>query len=122
MNTDCIIDVRVCDVNQLSYLTRKPDSIIKSAKNKKKRKLLDACFEQRYHFVPFVVSCEGLFGKEASFFMHYLAYKLATKCKRSYSTIISLLHTRFTINLVYSKNHCMRGACSVLDSLFSPVD
>ena len=30
-STDCIIDVRICDVNQPSYLTRKPVSILKSA-------------------------------------------------------------------------------------------
>ena len=27
-NTDCIIDVRICDVNQASYLTRKATSIV----------------------------------------------------------------------------------------------
>ena len=31
--TDCIIDIRVCDVNQLSYLARKLSSIMKTAKN-----------------------------------------------------------------------------------------
>ena len=37
-STDCIIDVRICDVNQPSYLTRKPVSILKSAENEKKMK------------------------------------------------------------------------------------
>jgi hypothetical protein len=44
-NTDCIIDVRVCDVNQPSYLARKPTSILKTAENDKKRKYLAACLE-----------------------------------------------------------------------------
>ena len=30
-----IIDVRICDVNQASYQTRKPVSIIESAENEK---------------------------------------------------------------------------------------
>ena len=38
-NTDCIIDVRICDVNQASYLTRKSASIVKSAENEKKEVL-----------------------------------------------------------------------------------
>ena len=44
-STDCIIDVRICDVNQPSYLTRKPVSILKSAKNEKKKNYLEPCFE-----------------------------------------------------------------------------
>ena len=63
-NTDCIIDVRIYDMNQPSCLARKPSSILKSSENDKKRKHLDACLEQRRHFTPFVVSCEGLFGKD----------------------------------------------------------
>lgn len=121
-NTDCIIDVRICDVNQPSYLVRKPSSIIKSSENDKKRKYLDACLEQRRHFTPFVVSCEGLFGKEADFFMKRLAKKLADKWKRPYSTTISLLRTRFAINLVRSKNRCIRGARSSVTSMSFPID
>ena len=39
-NTACIIDVRICDVNQLSYLTRKPVSIVKSVRHERKRSIL----------------------------------------------------------------------------------
>ena len=62
-HTDFIIDVRVCGVSQPSCLARKPSSIIKTAENDKKRKHLGTCLEQRRHFTPFVVSCEGLFGE-----------------------------------------------------------
>ena len=44
-NTDCIIDVRICDVNQASYLTRKPTSIVKCAENAKKKQYLNDCLE-----------------------------------------------------------------------------
>ena len=44
-STDCIIDVRIWDVNQPSYLTRKPVSILKSAENEKKKKYLEPCLE-----------------------------------------------------------------------------
>jgi len=121
-NTDCIIDVRVCDVNQPSYLARKPTSILKTAENDKKRKYLAACLEQRRHFTPFVVSCEGLFGKEASFFMKRLGKKLADKWRRPYSSTISLLRTRFAINLVRSKHRCIRGARTSLDFISQKLD
>ena len=66
-HTDSVIDLRVCNADQLSCLNRKPISILKTAENNKKKKHLDVCLEQRQHFTPFVVLCQGLFGKEASF-------------------------------------------------------
>ena len=38
-NTDFIIDVRICDVNKASYLTRKHTSIVKSTESDKKEVL-----------------------------------------------------------------------------------
>ena len=35
-NIDCIIDVCICDVHQVSYQTRKPASITKSVENDEK--------------------------------------------------------------------------------------
>lgn len=114
-HTDCIIDVRACDVNQPSCLIRKRKSIIKAAENDKKKKYLEACLEQRRHFTPFVVSCKGMFGKEASFFMKRLAKKLEDKWNRPCSNAINLLRTRFAANLVRSKHRCIRGARTSLD-------
>ena len=63
-----------------------PQKISRVAENEKKRKYLEACLHQsqRRHFTPFVASIysgvnEGLYGKEASFFMKYLAKYLADK-------------------------------------------
>ena len=64
--TDYIIDGRICDVNQASYLTRKPTSIVKFTENEKKKKYLEPYLKPRRHFTPFVVSSEGLLGKEAN--------------------------------------------------------
>ena len=89
-NTDCIYDVRIYDVriydvNQASYQLCKPASIIKSAENDKKKKYLGQCLTQRRHFTPFVVSCEGLLGKEADTFLKRLSKKLADKWRHPYS-------------------------------------
>ena len=46
-STDCIIDVRIFNVNQSSYLTHEPASIIKSAENSKKSQYLEPCLAQR---------------------------------------------------------------------------
>jgi len=119
---NCIIDVRVYDMNQLSYLARKPSSIIKIAENDKKRKYLDACLEYCWYFTPFIISCKGLFGKEASFFMKRLAKKLANKWNRPYSSTISLLWTRFAVNLVRSKYRYICGAQTSLDFMSYKLD
>lgn len=59
-NTYYIVDVRISDVNQASFLIRKPASIIKSGEG--------PCLEQRRHFILFIIACEGLFGKQVDVF------------------------------------------------------
>ena len=76
---DCMVDVRVCGVNQASCQSRKPEAVIKSAENDKKRKHLEPCLEQIRQFTPFIVSCEGMMGKEADTFVCRLAQCLSKK-------------------------------------------
>ena len=61
-------------------------------------------------FTPFVVSCEGLLGKEAGTFLKRLSKKLADKWRRPYSQAVSFVKTRFAISLVRAKNRCIRGS------------
>jgi len=68
------------------------------------------CLEQRRHFTPFVVSCEGLLGKEADVFLKRLSTKIADKWHRLYSQTISFVKARFAISLVRAKNRCFRGS------------
>ena len=84
--------------------------MIKSAEKEKKKKYLNDCLNQRRHFTPFVVSCEGMLGKEASTFLNRLGKSLSDKWKRPYSTTISFVRTRFAIALVRAKNKCFRGS------------
>ena len=109
-SSDCIIDVRICDVHQSSYLIRNPVNILKSTETSKKSKYLKNCLDQRRHFTPFVVSCEGLLGKEADVFFKRLSMKLAEKWHRPYSQTVSFVKTRFAISLVRAKNRCIRGS------------
>ena len=78
-STEFIIDVRICDVHQPSYLVRNPVNILKSAEISKKSKYLRNYLDQRRHFNPFVVSCEGLLGKKADVFLKRLSMKLTEK-------------------------------------------
>jgi len=109
-STDCIIDVRICDGHQPSSLTRNPVNIMKSAETSKKKTYLENCLAQRLHFTPFLVSYEGLLGKEADVFLKRLAMKVAEKWHRPYSQTVSFVKTRFAISLVRAKNRCLRGS------------
>ena len=121
-DTDCIVDVRICDVNQKSYLSKKPSTILKNAEAEKKRKYLNPCLEQRRHFTPFVVSCEGMMGREADSFIRCLSKRLSKKWFRPYSKIVNFVRTRFAISLVRAKNRCLRGSRIMTDSISKRVD
>jgi hypothetical protein len=60
-----IIDVRVTDTDVKSNLSRDPAKVLETHKKEKERKYLAPCLAQRHHFTPFVVSTDGLLGKEA---------------------------------------------------------
>jgi len=92
------------------------------AETDKKRKHLDACLNQRRHFTPFVVSCEGLHGKEASIFMKWLSERLADKWKCPCSSTSSLLRTHFAVSLVCSKNRYLRGVRVSPNKISHPCD
>jgi hypothetical protein len=52
-----------------------------------KKKYLGACLEQRRHFSPFVVSTDGLLGKEAKILLRKLSAMLEEKWERPYSEV-----------------------------------
>jgi hypothetical protein len=70
-NTDCSVEFVVTDVNQPSYRSRKPEAVLRSHKQRKKKKYLEDCLAQRRDFTPFAVSCEGMLGREADCFKKY---------------------------------------------------
>jgi hypothetical protein len=73
--TDCILDVCVTDTDAKSYCKCPPEKVLESQEREKKRKYLEKCLQQRRHFTPFVVSVNGLLGKEAKTFFKRLAAK-----------------------------------------------
>jgi hypothetical protein len=58
---------------------KKRAKVLRKHENEKKRKYLQPCLDQRRHFSPFVVSTDGMLGREASCLIKRLSQKLATK-------------------------------------------
>jgi hypothetical protein len=80
---DAIIDVRVTDVDVKSNRSKDPCKVLADHECEKKKKHLGACLEQRRHFSPFVVSADGLLGKEAKLLLKKLSARLAKKWEKS---------------------------------------
>jgi hypothetical protein len=108
--TDCILDVRVTDMDAKSYCKQPPAKVIETQEKEKKRKYLENCLKQRRHFTPFVVSVDGLLGREAATFSKRLAAKLASKRQRTYSEVCGYVNARLSITIIRATHLCLRGS------------
>ena len=84
--------------------------MLETHEREKKRKYLKACQDQRRHFTPFVVSCDGLLGKEAVALLRNLAERLSNKTGKCYSETCGFLRARLSIAIVRSVHLCLRGS------------
>jgi len=108
--TDCIIDVRVTDLDAKSNRSRDPAKVLESHEKEKKKKYLEPCLKQRRHFTPFVVSTDGLLGKEAKTLLKVLSTLLAEKWGKSYSEVCGYVNARMSIAIVRATHLCIRGS------------
>ena len=60
----CVIDVKIADDNQPSYIHRCLKKFLESVE-KSKRKYIEDCFEQHRDFTSFIILVDRLLGKEA---------------------------------------------------------
>ena len=108
--TDCIIDVRIVDLNAQSYKDKDPLSVLKSLEKGKKRQYLRPCHAQRRHFAPFVVSTDGLLAPEAKAVLRRISVKLADKWQQPLSSVQGYVNGRLSIALARACHLCLRGS------------
>jgi hypothetical protein len=89
--TDCILDVRVAYIDAPSYIKSSPVKVLETADIAKKKNHLQVCLDQQKHLSPFIVSVDGLIGKEAKTVRKVLASKMATKSGRPYSSVMGFV-------------------------------
>ena len=87
-----------------------PFKVLESQEKEKKRKYLGPCLENRRHFTPFVLSVDGLLGREAKTFAKRLAVKLAGKWQKPYSQVAGYVKARLGIAAVGATHLCLRGS------------
>jgi hypothetical protein len=108
--TDCILDVRITDTDAASYRHKDPKKVLEQHEREKKKKYLQACLDQRRHFSPFVVSTDGLIGREAKVILKVLASRLAEKTGKPYSELCGYVNARMSIAIVRATHLCLRGS------------
>ena len=84
--------------------------VLELAERGKKRKYLKACLENRRHFTPFVVSADGLLGREANTYLRRIAALLAVKWDRPYSQVCGFVKARMAIAIVRATSRTLRGS------------
>ena len=77
--------MHVENTDALTYQLKKPEKCLHEEEKGKKKMYLEACFQQRRHFSPFVASVDKLLRVEAMAALKRIASRLATKWKQSYS-------------------------------------
>ena len=120
-STDCIFDVRITDTDAKSNLSRDPRAVLTSQEKQKKKKYLAPCLAQRRHFSPFVVSADGLLGREANKVLQQLAKKLADKSGKSYLVVCGFLRARMSIAIVRATHLCLRGSRIPAERISHPI-
>ena len=109
-HTSCIIDARVTDTDQPSYLSSTPAKTIAKQEREKKQKYLETCLEQRRHFAPYVVDTYGMLGEEAKAFNKRIGSMLAAKWKSPYSAVMGFVNARVSIAILRATHLCLRGS------------
>jgi hypothetical protein len=74
--------------------------VLEGHEREKKKKYLKAYLKQRWHFSPFVVSTNGLLGKESQTLLKKLSVLLAEKWEKPYSEICGYVNARMSIAMV----------------------
>ena len=109
-NTDCVVDVRISNTDAPSYRNRKPEKVLESQEKEKKAKYAEPCFRQRRTFTPFVVSTDGLLGREAKNLLKRISLLLVEKWQKPYSVVAGIVRSRISIAIIRATNRCIRGS------------
>ena len=115
-------DIRVSDIDAISYQKRSPMSVLHSAEVEKKTKYSDACQERHMSFTPLVVSVDGMLAPEFANFLRRLGEALSTKWEKAYSKTMNWVKCRLSFAVLRASSVCFRGTRTKWRSLGSDHD
>jgi hypothetical protein len=91
--------------------SRAHGKVLAQHEREKKKKDIEPCLEQHRHFTPFVVSMDGLLGKEAKTLLKHLSALLSKKWEKPYSEVCGYVNAQISIAIVRATHLCLRGSC-----------
>ena len=107
---DCIVDTRVTDLDCKSNRNQDLEKVLKKNEKQKKAKYLQHCLKQRRAFVPFVITTDGMLGREANNLIKTIARRLAEKWQQPYSLVCGMMRARISIATARTTHLCLRGS------------
>jgi hypothetical protein len=93
-----------------SNQSKDPYKVLATHEGEKKKKYLEACLGQRHHFSPFVVSTDGLPGKEAKSLLKKWSALLAKKWEKPYMEVCGYVNAGMSIAACRANHLCLRGS------------
>ena len=99
--------MRVVDTDAPSHIHR---NTLSSAEEEKKRKYNSAAEARRASFTPFVVSTDGMLGREANFLLKRLAQSISIKWEKQLEQTTGWLRAKLSFAILRATNLCLRGS------------
>ena len=90
--TEALFDFRVCNADAQSYANRPVTAVLDSLAQAKTTKHVQACWLRRADFTDT--------WREGQHCLHLLAFRLANKWSKSYSTTMSFVHTQLSLAIL----------------------
>jgi hypothetical protein len=108
--TNAIIDVKIANLDSVSYRSQDPGKVLLNQEKLKQQKYKSICETRRESFHPFIASSDGMLAPEATKILQHLAGITAHKQQKPYSAIVNHLRLRISLTLVKAAHHCLRGS------------
>ena len=108
--TTALFDMRIFNLDAVSYLRQTSAKALETADKKKKDKYLQPCLERRHSFTPMVHSADGITGTYSVVVQRHLALLLSKNLKREYLDMCGFVSARMSLAIVSSNTLLLRGA------------
>ena len=105
-----LLDVQVVDTDAPSHTHRNTVAVLSSAQEEKKRKYNSAAEACRASFTPFVVSTDGMLGREVNFLLKRLAQSISIKWEKPLGQTTGWLHEKLSFAILRATNLCLCGS------------
>ena len=93
-----------------SYVKHTVEAVLQTAEQEKKKKYLEAVQTGRATFSPFVVSVDGVLGREVNVLIKHLAEKIAYIWEKSLSEVTGWVRARMAFAILRATNLCLRSS------------